>query len=203
MRIIRLTLLLGISIIYVSHMQAQRNEIYTEQIQSLQVVANEDWMSLPIITTKDGVIDLDFDEMSHNYHRYTYRLEHCEAQWTVSEQLFESDFCQGFSDGNIIDDVRQSILTNTLFTHYHLRLPNIHCRPKISGNYRITIYDDNEEEKTPVLTAHFMVAEPSEHCMGVGISSVTNTDQTINAFHQQIEMSITMEHIQLPTLKNN
>ena len=64
------------------------------------------------------------------YRRLTYRLEHCEADWKPSVGLFESDVVDGFIAGNTIDDIKESTLTNTLYTHYHLDIPNDKCQPK-------------------------------------------------------------------------
>lgn len=178
-----------VCLIIASVVRAQRNEIVNDRIQSLQVVANGDWLSLPVMELGNGYIDIDFDDMSHEYRRYVYKLEHCEADWTVSEDIFESDYCEGFADGNTIDDVEKSLMTNTLYTHYSLRIPNSRCKPKLSGNYRITIYDDNDDGKE-VLRACFFVVEPAARQMGVGLSVSANTDVDINNSHQQVSMKL-------------
>ena len=178
-----------VCLIIASVVRAQRNEIDNDRIQSLQVVANGDWLSLPVMELGNGYVDIDFDDMSHEYRRYVYKLEHCEADWTVSEDIFESDYCEGFADGNTIDDVEKSLMTNTLYTHYSLRIPNSRCKPKLSGNYRITIYDDNDDGKE-VLRACFFVVEPAARQMGVGLSVSANTDIDINNSHQQVSMKL-------------
>lgn len=181
--------ILLLSVLFVPAM-AQRHEIYNDRIQSLTVVADDDWLSLPIYTLGDGSVAIDFDDLTHEYHRYVYRLEHCQADWSLSEQLFESDYCAGFSDGEVIDSPETSNLTNTLYTHYTLTLPNSHCRPTISGNYRLTIYDDNDDDKSPILAAHFMVLEPEGKRMGVSMEVNDATDATIRTMHQQVSMTI-------------
>lgn len=144
-----------------SSTKAQRNEILAPNIASPQVIANNDWMSLPVITLDNGeYVTIGFDELSHVVHRYCYKIEHCEADWTASEELFESDFVNGFATGNTIDDAEQSINTNTLYTHYAFTLPNDKCAPRLSGNYRVTVYDENNDSQ-PVLTACFMIVEPA------------------------------------------
>ena len=121
----------------------------------------------------------------------TYRLVHCEADWKPSVGLFESDVVDGFIAGNTIDDVKESILTNTLYTHYHLDIPNDKCRPKLSGNYRLSVYDeDDNSADRPLLTACFMLTEPAESSMGVRLNITTQTDQSINREHQQAEMQV-------------
>lgn len=170
---------------------AQRHEINDDNIRSLQVVANHKWMELPIMVLNDGKMCIDFDDLTHTYRRLTYRLVHCEADWKPSVGLFESDVVDGFIAGNTIDDVKESILTNTLYTHYHLDIPNDKCCPKLSGNYRLSVYDeDDNSADRPLLTACFMLTEPAENSMGVRLNITTQTDQSINREHQQAEMQV-------------
>lgn len=169
---------------------AQRHETFSDRIQGLQVVADDDWLSLPVYALGQGSVTISFDDLTHDYHRYAYRLEHCQADWTPSDQLFESDYCEGFADGSVIEEPQLSNLTNTLYTHYTLTLPNTHCRPTLSGNYRLTIYDDNDDDKLPVLQACFMVLEPEGKRMGVSLDITDNTDATIRTRHQQVAMTL-------------
>ena len=142
---------------------------------------------MPPITQLGGEpIYISFDDLTHEYHRYTYRIEHCEADWTTSEEIFTSDYCEGYYEDNPIDDLVESINTNTLYTHYSLQIPNERCRLKIGGNYRLTVVDNNNDD-TPILTVCFMVVEP---LMKVGLSTTTNTDYDINKRHQQISMDL-------------
>lgn len=165
---------------------AQRNEIKSDRIATLQVVAGDDWLSPPVITLGgEDAITISFDDMTHEYHRYAYRIEHCEADWTTSDALFTSDYCEGFNDGNTIEDVKNSTNTNILYTHYRLKIPNERCNIKMSGNYRVTIYDDNTSEE--VATACFMVVDQR---VGLQLEATTNTDIDTNGSHQQIEMKI-------------
>lgn len=168
---------------------AQRHEIKDGNIRSLQVTADHKWQELPITILNAGKISIDFDDLTHTYRRMTYRLEHCEADWQPSTGLFDSDVAEGFLSGNTIDDVKESTLTNTLYTHYHLEIPNSKCRPRLSGNYRLSVYDDNFTDQ-PLLTACFMLTEPAEHSMGVRLAITTQTDRTINDRHQQVDMQI-------------
>ena len=178
-----------LSLVFICNLNicAQRNEILDKNIASLQVVANNDWFSLPIITlNSNDFVNISFDDLTHEYHRYCYKIEHCEADWQTSSALFESDYIDGFASDNTIDDVKESTNTVQLYTHYKISFPNNKCRPKISGNYRVTIYDENDE-KHVVCRAYFMIVEPS---MGVHLNVTTNTDIDINGKHQQVEMAV-------------
>lgn len=184
------TLLALISAILPAASYAQNNEIYDKGIASLQVVAGQNWMSLPIIRlgshSPNDRINISFDDLTHTYHRYTYKIEHCEADWTVSDQIFASDFINGFQEGNTIENSMESINTNVLYTHYKLTIPNEDCSLKMSGNYKLTVFDENDDNR-PMFTACFMVLE---NAMGVQLDVTTNTDIDINKQHQQVSMQV-------------
>ena len=166
---------------------AQRNEIMSPNIATLQVVAGDNWMEMPVVKLGEGtVINISFDDLTHEYRRYSYKVEHCEADWTTSQDIFESDYVEGFAKGNTIDDYAQSINTNQLYTHYQLQIPNDRCRLKLAGNYRVTVYDEENEDRV-ALKACFMVVEP---VMAVGLEVTTNTDIDINGSHQQVGMTV-------------
>ena len=166
---------------------AQRHEIISGRIASLQVVAGDDWLSPPVITLRGNTpINIDFDDLTHEYHRYVYKVEHCEADWTTSDDLFVSDFIDGFNDGRALEDLEESLNTNVLYTHYHLQIPNAECRLKMSGNYRVTIYDENNNNEE-MLKVYFMVVEPK---MGISMKVLTNTDIDINGAHHQLDVDL-------------
>lgn len=162
----------------------QRNEIFNDRIQSLTVMSDDDWQSLPIMEL-GGKMDIGFDDMTHEYHRYAYKIEPCNADWTVNDQLFDSDFIQDFSSDNIIDDVQESLLTTKIYTHYKFSITGI----RLSGNYKVTVYDNNMDDR-PLFCAYFMVVEPKERAMGVSLNVTTNTDASINRRDQQVSMQV-------------
>ncbi|MBR6591359.1 MAG: DUF5103 domain-containing protein [Prevotella sp.] len=165
---------------------AADNIIYKPRIKSLQAVVNQDWLSPAVMTMgSDDVLRISFDELSHEYHRFVYRIEHCEADWSVSQDIFGSDWLEGFN--NIpIEDYKNSLNTTVLYTHYKLEIPNERCRLKMSGNYKLTIIDeDNDNEE--VAEVRFRVAE---QLMSIDLTMTTNTDIDINNSHQQLGMKL-------------
>ena len=150
------------------------NRTYKPEVKSLQAVVNQDWLSPAVMRLKGGdVLNIGFDELSHDYHRYIYRVERCEADWTTSEELFESDWLEGFNH-NVIDDYERSINTTVPYTHYKLQIPNDRCRLKLSGNYRLHISEDGNDED--IATVEFMVTEQSM-TLSVNVSSNTDIDR--------------------------
>lgn len=167
--------------------RAQRNRILNPDIASLQVVAGNNWLSMPVIGLGEGVpVNIAFDDLTHEYRRYAYKVEHCNADWSTSGDLFVSDYIDGFNTDNVIEHVEQSINTNMLYTHYRFQIPNERCKLKMSGNYRVTIYDANDDDKA-VAECCFMVVEPR---MGIKLSVDANTDKGINSRWQQVAMEV-------------
>lgn len=161
------------------------NRTYSSQVKSLQAVVNQDWLSPCVMRLHgDDILHIAFDELSHNYHRYVYRLEHCEADWSPSEELLESDWLEGFNN-NVIEDFEHSINTTVPYTHYRFSLPNAQCRPTLSGNYRLSIIDDDLQEI--VASVEFMISEQS---MILSMAASSNTDRDTNLNHQQVTFGL-------------
>ena len=178
-------LLLAIACLMLSVGAWAGHSIYDPQIKSLQAVVNSDWLSPAVMLLgSDDILHVDFDEFSHTYHRYTYRIERCEADWTTAEEVFESDWLEGFNNLSI-DDYELSLNTTVPYTHYQLRIPNTQCQLKMSGNYRLHIVD--EDGFTDVACVEFMVVEQR---MGLTLEMTTNTDTDVNQSHQQLSVSL-------------
>ena len=169
-------------------------------IHTLQTTVNDDWLHDDVITLgTDDWVTISFDHFTHDYHRFIYKIVHCNADWTPSD-LFEVDYMDGFNNQSI-EDYENSLNTTMLYTHYRLNLPNDDIQFKVSGNYRVEIFldendDENEENSefriqnsglTPVATACFRVVEPR---MGLNVSVTTNTDIDTNLSHQQVAFTL-------------
>jgi len=166
---------------------AGRSVVYDPRVKTLQVVVNQDWLSPPVMKLGSGdVLNVSFDELSHTYHRWIYKLERCEADWSPSEDLFESDWLEGFN-GSPIEDYENSLNTTVLYTHYRLEIPNDRCRLKMSGNYRLHVYEEDSDEDIEILCAEFRVVES---LMNVGLNVSSNTDIDFNQSHQQVSMTV-------------
>lgn len=176
---------------------AQNNRIYDQNIASLQVMSGSNWLLPPVIKLGSNAmanhLSVSFDDLTHSYRRLTYTIEHCEADWKTSKELFTSDYLEGFSSGATIDDYQESINTNTLYTHYSLTIPNDHCRLKMSGNYRLNIFDE-DNDMSPVLSACFMVVEP---IVSLTISVSADTDIDVNKSHQQVSINAVYNGLQV------
>lgn len=160
------------------------HSVKVPNIKGLEVIANDDFEALPILRlNSDDRLYIGFDELSHNYQRFTYRLEPCNPDWTPTEGLFESDWLVGFNDLPI-ENYDNSLNTTTLYTHYSLTFPNRECQLKMSGNYRLYIFNEDGEE---AIAVELRVVEP---LMNVGLSASTNTELGLNTRYQQVSMTV-------------
>ena len=73
-----------------------------------------------------------------------------------------------------------------MYTHYTLTIPNDRCQLKMSGNYRLTVTDEDQDNER-ILEVEFYVVEP---LMGVALNVTTNTDIDHNQSHQQVSMAV-------------
>ena len=121
--------------------------IYSDRVNTLQVTVDDDFLSPTVVTMGKGQkVKIEFDEMSHDIRRLTYPITHCNPDWTPTTELIESDWMEGFNDV-VIDNAENSINTTMLYTHYDFTIPNEQCRLKLSGNYIITVTDEDNDEK--------------------------------------------------------
>lgn len=165
---------------------AQSNKVYHPLIHTLQTIVNDDWLHDDVITLgTDDWVRISFDHFSHDYHRFIYKIIHCNADWSTSD-LFEVDYMDGFNN-QPIEDYENSLNTTMLYTHYRLDLPNDDIQFKASGNYRVEIYLDEDEDNSLVAVACFRIVEP-EMALSATISS--NTDIDTNLSHQQISFTV-------------
>ena len=161
----------------------------TDMINTLRAVSDGDWERLPMIKAgSDETIEFSFDEMSHQYHRFTYHIQHCDAQWKPSD-LIESEYMEGFNDMPI-EQWENSLNTTFEYTHYSLTLPNNEITIKLSGNYRLSIQEDGRE----VAWFRFLVSEDKHNLTG---SVSGNTDIDTHKSNQQLTMTVSTSGLTL------
>lgn len=163
---------------------AQENGVFVDNIKSIQVQTNGEWGEQPVMLLGgENYMLISFDDLQHNYVRYTYTITHCNADWAQSD-LLRSEYMTGFDD-NRIEEYEQSINTEMEYNHYSFTLPNDDVKLLVSGNYIVNIFEDGEDE--PVARACFSVLEPH---IGLTMSVTNNTDIDTYESHQQLSFSI-------------
>lgn len=167
-------------------LMAQQTRSFSEQIHTVRVVMNDDPL-LPPVAPLGSRVEISFDDFSHTYTRYIYKVEFCQADWTPVTDLFESDWLEGFNE-RPIEDYETSFNTTVLYTHYSFAFPNEDVQLKLPGNYRVQVFvDEKDADDEPVLEACFSLYYPE---MKIAAQVSTNTDLDFNQKHQQVSYSV-------------
>lgn len=173
-------------------LSAQQTQLFTTNVRTVTLRLNDAATPTVFPVMRQGAgdhITIGFDELSHDYHRYTYKIEHLNAEFQPTEGLFESDYLQSTTDEPLVEDYEQSMNTTQLYTHYTITLPNAYVRPILSGNYRLTVYNDNDEGEPQALLATYFAI--SEDAATINASATTDTEIDRNDRHQQLTVSVT------------
>lgn len=144
-------------------------------------------------------LEVSFDEMSHEYHRYVYRLQHCNLAWEPTEDLFYTEYAESTQDDVPIEEYTESRNVTTHYTHYSFLFPNEDMRPLVSGNYLLTILCDEGDEPVPVAEICLRVIDP---IVSISAEVSPNTDIDVNDQHQQITMTIDCRKLKARDLRD-
>ena len=121
------------------------NFIYKESIKTPLSYREGFELSYPFIELNtNDVISITFDEISDNIGNYSYTLIHCNSNWQPSK-LSVNDYIDGFEE-NPITEYKQSFNTFCNYIHYKISIPNENVKLKVSGNYLLLVYEDNNKE---------------------------------------------------------
>jgi hypothetical protein len=164
-----------------------RTQIFHPNIKTLQIGLVGAKLGLPVMQLAGSdVMQVSFDEMSHEAHSYGYKVIHCNADWTPSS-LNSTEYLSGFTTGNITDYVT-SLNTTYLYTHYSFLLPNNDMGFKISGNYVVVIYEDNRVDE-PIAQACFSIVDPK---VNIKATVRGNTDTELSGRLQQLDFEVAL-----------
>lgn len=109
--------------------------------------------AIPVFQLGD-TFQLQFDDLHASEDNYYYKITHCDYDWKQS-QLSPNEYLVGFDDQRIQDYVN-SLNALQIYSHYRVTLPNRLTQLKVSGNYIISILN---EDKEVVFSRKFIVYE--------------------------------------------
>lgn len=162
---------------------AQVEEIEPQDyIKSITFKGNTPESQLPILKLGE-YLKLEFDALNGDEDDFYYEIRHYNFDWTPSV-LVESEYLNGFNEQRI-RYYENSFNTFQMYSHYQLTIPNRQTRGlKLSGNYMITIYNDDDDIE---FTRKFMVFEDLSN---VGVSVRRSRDVAFVNEKQSIDIAI-------------
>jgi len=166
------------------------NYVYQSNIKAVKMeVANWE-VSYPILDLySQRQLLLSFDDLSDDIGDFSYKIIHCNADWTPSD-LAENEYLDGFFENQILSP-RSSFNTFTKFYHYKLFLPNEDVQFKVSGNYVVKVYQDGDESNL-VLTRRFSISENKFEILASTRRAILSKYRST---HQQIDFKILTQDI--------
>lgn len=159
--------------------------VFNDRFKTLRIQVADNPLAPPIITL-NGVdrIEISFDELADDRSYLRYSLTHCNADWRPS-QLVELEYLDGFNQADVTD-FAYSQATTVHYVNYRITLPNERMRFKVSGNYLLKVWDENNPDEI-LLQARFMVHEGGTDVRG-DVTSITDVDY--NKSHQQLSIEV-------------
>ena len=157
----------------------------------------------PIVKLGEKLI-LSFDDISSERRIYSYKIEHCDYNWKISN-LASTEYMTGYASDRF-RDFQNSFNTLQFYTHYELEIPNQNNRIKLTGNYLISVFDDYGNL---LFTRRFIYYQPR---VNVAVSAHRSTNAaTINERHsiqfvinhQNLRLNDPNNEIKVDILQNN
>jgi len=169
-----------------------QNSVFREGIKSVQLYRDGFENSNPQYTLgTDATLVFKFDDLSEEAKNYTYTIIHCDADWNES-YMQQSEYLTDLFDLPI-NDYALSTNTTVKFVNYQIRIPNEDCTPKLSGNYALLVFENNDRNDL-VLIQRFFVVEPL-----VRIDAIVKkaTFDPFNGANQEVDFKIFHEKLRL------
>lgn len=157
-------------------------------IKTITFGSQKDISILPIINLNERIY-LEFDVLNNLEEDFYYVIEHFDYNWTPS-RLMKSEYLDGMDNLRIFN-YENSFNTYQIYSHYRLQIPNPQTRLKVSGNYLIKIFDENDDL---VFSRKFMIMEQQ---VGVGVQIKRSRNVALINEAQTVDFSIKSNNLNL------
>ncbi|CAL2102550.1 T9SS plug protein precursor [Tenacibaculum sp. 190130A14a] len=151
---------------------------FSQNIKTIQFKPKHAQNQYTPIVRLGQVLELSFDDLDADSKEYQYKIEHMTHDWKPSS-LATNQYINGFEQIEIIN-VTNSFNTLQNYTHYSVDLPNQNTIITKSGNYLVSVID---EDYNVVFTRRCVFYEDLT-TVGVAVypsrnASTNNTQQTV------------------------
>lgn len=161
-----------------------------EYIKTIQCYPVGDPFAEPVIALESGKqLFFAFDDLSPQINSYSYRIIHCDPDWNPSN-LSSFSYLNGFYS-NPLNNYNTSFNTRVDYTHFTLMFPNEDVSVKLSGNYLLQVYNDDNPDSI-VISQRFAVLE-SRVFIRASVTTAT-LPQYLNT-SQQLNFTVTYDNL--------
>jgi hypothetical protein len=177
----------------------QEPPLTIKSVQLRPLSKNQFSAIVPLGTT----LELSFDDLEADQKDYYYKVQHMTHDWKPSS-ILSSQYIDGFQS-NIILNVNNAFNTYQNYTHYSIKIPNQNTIITKSGNYLLSVLNDNDDV---IFTRRFVLYENTA-TVGVSASRSRNTktlnkEQTIQftVFHPSLRINNPDQEVHVSVIQN-
>ena len=184
----------------------------TQNIKTIQLRPKHSTNQFAAIVKLGDVLQLSFDDLDADNKDYQYKIEHMTYDWKPSN-LSSNQYIDGFDENEIIN-ISNSFNTLQPYTHYSVDIPNQNTIITKSGNYLISILNDDYEvvfsrrcvfyeNITTVGVAVFRSRNTEDNNQKQTVQfSINHSNLTINNPYQEIKVSLFQNYNFITAIKN-
>ncbi|OSY88772.1 hypothetical protein WH52_03635 [Tenacibaculum holothuriorum] len=158
------------------------NVSHSQNIKTIQLrplLNNKQYAAIVPLGT---ILQLSFDDLDADNKDYQYKIEHMTYDWKTSN-LATNQYIEGFEQNEILN-FENSFNTLQPYTHYSVNIPNQNTIITKSGNYLISVLNEDDE----VIFSRRCVFYEDMTTVGVAVYRSRNT-QTFNE-QQTVQFSV-------------
>ena len=177
--------------------------LQSQNIKSIQLRTLDD-TNFSAIVPLGTALELSFDDLDNDNKEFQYKIQHMTHDWQPS-RLLSSQYINGFDQNNINNIITNSFNTFQSYTHYNVTIPNANSVITKSGNYLLSILDEDDQI---VFTRKFVLYE-NEVAVGVNVSRSRNakalqTQQSVEfvVSHPKLRINNPSQEVNIVILKN-
>lgn len=170
-----------------------RTAVYSPLIRTLSIStgAETDVSNAVIKLNSPERVTINFDELSEERRYMCYRIEHCNMDW-IPDGLPEQMYLNGFNRAEV-NDYSFSSATTVHYVNYRITIPSPDMEITASGNYLLTVYDEEQPDST-LLQVRFSMVESAALISGE-VSGITDIDYRKG--HQQLNLCVDLQNLNL------
>ncbi|AZJ34753.1 DUF5103 domain-containing protein [Tenacibaculum singaporense] len=164
---------------------------FAQNIKTIQLRPKNNPNFYAPITRLGDVLKLSFDDLDADSKQYQYKIEHMTHDWKPSS-MTSNQYIEGFEQNEIIN-FNNSFNTLQPYTHYSVEIPNQNTIITKSGNYLISVIDENYEV---VFTRRCVFYED---ITTVGVAAFRSRNAATTNQQQTVQFSVNHPGLQINT----
>lgn len=134
---------------------------YKDEVGAVLLHPVGDSLAKPVIPIDDmmGKLHLQFDVLVNDAPYLYYTFIHCSNDWSQQSDIQQIDYIKGFQSDKI-ENYSFSLNTMVDYVHFDLVFPTQEMIPKLSGNYLLIVFDNDELSLENIyFTRRFMIID--------------------------------------------